>query len=96
MWVATFSVTAVRVGLTRGPSGSDSLVVHTRTEARAVAPAGPLRAGPSPEWLSQPILTSVDYRASVWRRTALTKGEINTYPLRHPGNHVSIFTCMDV
>src|ERR1051326_3239194 len=96
MWVATFSVTAVRVGPVRGRSGWNSLAVPTRTGPRrhagrpAAGRALPLGG------LAKPMLTSVNYHASVWRRTALTKVGTETYPLRHLGNHVSIFTCMDV
>ena len=96
MWVATFSVTAVRVGPAKGRSRQDSLDFPTRTEAAAARRCSRAEWGPSPEWPSKPALTSFDYHVSVRRRTALTKGGTDPYPLRHPGNHVSIFTCMDV
>ena len=67
MWVATFSVTAVRVGPAKGRSGRDSLQIPTRTEAPPSHRPFLRARGPSPGWLSQPALTSVDYHASVWR-----------------------------
>jgi hypothetical protein len=44
MWVATFSVTAIQVGLTKGRRHPDSLLDHTRTEA-----------DPAPRVLSLPV-----------------------------------------
>lgn len=95
MWVATFSVTATGVGLTKVRSTPEiTPCVHPDGGGGGLPPLL-LRAAPSPGRLSGDALTCENDHVSVRRRTAPTKGGTGTYPFAHPGNHVSIFTCMD-